>query len=146
LAGRYTLLEQSALDALLPQCTARGVAVLNAGVFNSGLLAQDVPDPESRYEYQPVSRELLARAKAIAATCARYGTTLPAAALAFAGAHPAVACLVVGAASAEQALRNAALVAAPPPPPALWTELVGQGLLRADAPVPISQRTGIGPQ
>ncbi|WP_229836006.1 aldo/keto reductase [Dactylosporangium sucinum] len=136
IAGRYTLLEQPALDALLPACSTRGVAVLNAGVYNSGLLAQDAPDPSSRYDYRPVPAHLLARAQAIAAVCARHQTTLPAAALAFAAAHPAVACLVVGAATPGQAARNAALVAAPPAPAELWSDLFAEGLLRPNAPVP----------
>jgi D-threo-aldose 1-dehydrogenase len=135
LAGRYTLLEQPALDALLPACIKRGVSVLNVGVFNSGLLAVDRPHEGLRYEYGQVPPAVLARAQAIAAVCARHATPLPAAALAFAAAHPAVAAVVPGAQSPEQVRRNVAL-AASPPPAGLWAELLAEGLLPPDAPVP----------
>jgi D-threo-aldose 1-dehydrogenase len=135
-AGRYTLLEQPALDDLLPACLDRGVAVLNAGVFNSGLLAVDRPDGTRPYEYGPVPADVLDRARRIAAVCRRHRVTLPQAALAFAGAHPAVASVVVGADHPDQVTRNARWLAAGPPPADLWAELVAAGLLRADAPVP----------
>ena len=136
LAGRYTLLEQPALDELLPACEKHGVSVLNVGVFNSGLLAKDWPEDGGRYEYGDAPAELVDRARRIAAVCREHGTTLPHAALVFGGAHPSVASVVVGAGRPPHLQRNADLWAAPPPPPALWQELVGQGLLRPDAPVP----------
>jgi D-threo-aldose 1-dehydrogenase len=136
LAGRYTLLEQPALDDLLPSCHARGVSVLNVGVFNSGLLATDWPAPDARYEYGEASGELLGRARRIAAACRRYGCSLPQVALAFAAAHPSVAGVVVGAGKPEHIRRNAELFAAPLPPASLWAELVAEGLLRPDAPTP----------
>jgi D-threo-aldose 1-dehydrogenase len=138
LAGRYTLLEQPALDELLPDCEKHGVSVLNVGVFNSGLLARDWPEDDGHYEYGAVPPALLDRARAIAALCREYGTTLPHAALVFAGAHPAVASVVVGAGRAAHFTRNADLLASPPPPVQLWEELITRGLLRPDAPVPTS--------
>jgi D-threo-aldose 1-dehydrogenase len=135
LAGRYTLLEQPALDTLLPACLERGVSVLNVGVFNSGLLAVDRPHEGLPYEYGPVPPEVLSRAQAIADVCARHATPLPAAALAFATAHPAVAAVATGAQSPEQVRRNAELFASPPPA-SLWSDLLAAGLLREDAPVP----------
>nr|WP_203453409.1 hypothetical protein [Jiangella aurantiaca] len=53
LAGRYTLLDQSALDDLLPPAAERGVSVAAAGVFNSGILATPRPAPAARYDYGP---------------------------------------------------------------------------------------------
>jgi D-threo-aldose 1-dehydrogenase len=135
-AGRYTLLEQPALDTLLPECLRRGISVLNVGVFNSGLLAEETPRGGLPYEYDQAPAEVVARASAIAAVCRRHGTSLPAAALAFAAAHPAVAGVVVGAQSPGQARRNAELASAAPPPAELWADLVAGGLLRPDAPVP----------
>jgi D-threo-aldose 1-dehydrogenase len=79
---------------------------------------------------------VLDRARALAATCARHHTPLPAAAIAFAAAHPAVASIVVGAQTPDQIHRNAALAHADPPPKELWADLVAEGLLRPDAPVP----------
>ncbi|HEU4421271.1 MAG TPA: aldo/keto reductase [Pilimelia sp.] len=136
LAGRYTLLEQPALDTLLPACAERGVSVLNVGVFNSGLLAVDRPHSGLTYEYTAAPPELVAKAQAIADVCARHGVSLPAAALAFAGAHPCVASVVMGAATADHVRRNVVQFTADPPPPALWTDMVEAGLLRPDAPVP----------
>jgi D-threo-aldose 1-dehydrogenase len=127
-AGRYTLLEQPAAAELLPACAAAGVGVLAVGVFNSGLLAEDVPRDGLPYEYGAAPSQLLRRAAQLAEACAAHGTTLPAAAIAFPARHPAVAAVVVGADSAEQVRRNAALFAAPPPD-ALWPDLVQRGLL-----------------
>ncbi|GAA2648208.1 aldo/keto reductase [Paractinoplanes durhamensis] len=135
-AARYTLLEQPALDALLPLCSRRGIGVLNAAVFNSGLLAEDRPHGGLPYEYQDAPAGLVKRASAMAEVCERHGTTLPAAALHFAGAHPAIRTVVAGAQGPDQVKRNAGLVFGPPPPAALWPDLVAHGLLRADAPVP----------
>jgi D-threo-aldose 1-dehydrogenase len=133
LAGRYTLLEQDALDDLLPVCEARGVAIVAGGVFNSGLLAQPRPPDDATYDYAPAPPERLARARAIADVCDRHGVPLPAAALAFPGRHPAVASVLVGARDAAQVARNAELFESAVPDD-LWRELKAEGLLRADAP------------
>jgi D-threo-aldose 1-dehydrogenase len=135
LAGRYTLLEQDALDDLLPLCRERGVAVVAAGVFNSGLLARECPRDDARYNYGDAPRRLVERAQSIARICGQHGTTLPAAALAFPLGHAAVASVCVGARSAAQMARNAALYHEPIAS-GLWSELKARGLLRSDAPVP----------
>ena len=135
LAGRYTLLEQPAAAELLPLCVERGVGVVVAGVFNSGMLArQQVPD-DATHDYRAAPAELLDRARRIAAICARHGTTLPAAALWFPFGHPAVTGAVVGARTEAEIRANVAALAAPPPS-ALWAELRGAGLLPADVPTP----------
>ncbi|HET6212619.1 MAG TPA: aldo/keto reductase [Micromonosporaceae bacterium] len=136
LAGRYTLLEQGALDELLPLCEARGVLVLAAGVFNSGLLATDHPADGDTYEYVPAPAPILDRARRLAAICAEYGVPLPAAALQFVRAHPAVAGVVVGCDSPGQIASNVDSWTAPIPG-ALWTRLRTEGLLRGDAPLPV---------
>jgi D-threo-aldose 1-dehydrogenase len=133
IAGRYTLLEQPALDELLPLCAERGVAVLAAGVFNSGILAS--PAPGATYDYAPAPTELLARARRSAEVCARYDVELPRAAIALPAAHPAVRGVVLGASTPAQVDANADRAAAPVPP-ALWADLIAEGLLRADTPVP----------
>jgi D-threo-aldose 1-dehydrogenase len=135
LAGRYTLLEQTALDTMLPLCVERNVSIMAAGVFNSGLLAVDRPPADANYNYETAPTELHARAVRIGQICARHGVPLPQAAMAFVAAHPAVSSVVVGARTAEQITRNADLFAKPVPAE-LWSDLVEAGLLRADAPVP----------
>lgn len=128
LAGRYTLLEQGALDELLPLCEARDIAVVAAGVFNSGLLARAEPSAQARYDYGEAPRELIERARRIAAVCAEYGTTLPAAAIAYPLVHPAVVSVCVGARSPEQIVRNVQLYRESVPE-GLWPALRSRGLL-----------------
>jgi D-threo-aldose 1-dehydrogenase len=135
LAGRYTLLEQPALDEFLPVCEQRGIGVVAAGVFNSGLLAHHHPARGAKYNYVDAPPKLLQRAARIAAICEQHASTLPAAALAFPLGHPAVVSICAGASSPGQVERNAALRQASPPAE-LWTQLKAEGLLRPDAPVP----------
>jgi D-threo-aldose 1-dehydrogenase len=134
LAGRYTLLEQDSLDELL-LCLERRVGVVASGVFNSGLLASRRPPDDARYDYQAAPRALVERARAIAHICERHGTTLPAAAIAFPLAHPAVVSVCVGARSAEQVRRNVELYLRPILRD-LWLELKAEELIREDAPIP----------
>jgi D-threo-aldose 1-dehydrogenase len=134
LAGRYTLLDQSGMDDLLPACQRRGVSVVAAGVFNSGILATERPEPNSYYDYLPADRALVERANRIADVCARHGATLPHVAAWFPTLHPAVTTVCIGARSAAEVARNAALFDQPVPDD-VWPELVAAGLLRADAPV-----------
>jgi D-threo-aldose 1-dehydrogenase len=135
LAGRYTLLEEDSLDDLLPACEERGVSVVAAGVFNSGLLARALPAQGARYDYRAAPQGLVDRARRMAAVCERHGTSLPAAAIAFPLAHAAVVSVCVGARSSGQMKRNAALFHQPVPPD-LWRELKAEKLLRQDVPVP----------
>lgn len=130
LAGRYTLLDQSALDDVLPAAQAHGKSVVAVGVFNSGLLSRDRPAEGMKYDYQDAPTDLVRRARAIAEVCERYGTTLPAAAIAFPLAHPAVVNVTLGMRTAEQVGRNVELHAQGVPD-GLWAELRAQGLIRA---------------
>jgi len=132
IAGRYTLLDQSALDRLYPLCLERGVSVIAAGVFNSGILAD--PRPGSTFNYAQADRQLLARAQAIAAICDRYDVPLRAAALQFSAAHPVVESILVGARSPDE-VADALAMYAHPIPGALWHDLKSAGLLAEEAPV-----------
>jgi len=135
LAGRYTLLEQGALDDLLPICARRGIGVVAAGVFNSGVLAHRNPPENATYDYGRAPADVLDRARRIADVCERHGATLPDAAVGFPLGHPAVVSVCVGARSPEQIRRNARSLATQIPAD-LWDELREQGLLHAQAPVP----------
>ncbi len=119
-AGRYTLLDQSAAEVLFPVCQRRGVAVLAAGVFNSGILASPVDG--GTYEYAPAPAAVAARARRLHDACARHGVPLPAAALQFPLRHPAVTAAVVGARSADEITQDVSYLSTPIPD-ALWTEL-----------------------
>jgi D-threo-aldose 1-dehydrogenase len=136
LAGRYTLLEQSAADTMLPTCLRRGVSVLAAGVFNGGVLATDEPGPEAMYDYAPAAPELRARVARMTEVIHRHGASLPQVAMAFVAAHPAVASVVVGARSADEVRANAERFDRPVPA-ALWAELVEAGLLLPGLPLPV---------
>jgi D-threo-aldose 1-dehydrogenase len=138
-AGRWTLLERTALDDLLPVCERRGTQVVAGGVYNSGLLAD--PRPGAPYDYAPAPAPLLARARQLAAVCAEFGVPLRAAALRFPFGHPSVVSAVVGAASAAEVADNARM-AAVPVPDELWHALVDRGLLDADVPLPLSGPAG----
>ena len=134
LAGRYTLLEQGALDTVLPAAQERGVAVVNVGVFNSGLLAQNRPPQSATYNYEPAPARMLARAHALADVCEAHGVTLPMAAAQLPLLHPAVVSVALGCRTAEHVRRNIGLFDRPVPD-ALWRDLVDQQLLRADTPI-----------
>jgi D-threo-aldose 1-dehydrogenase len=119
-AGRYTLLDRGAEAVLLDPCAERGVSVLAAAVFNSGILID--PGEGARYDYEPAGDALRAHAQRIEAACARHGVTLAAAALAFPLRHPAVSAVVVGMRSpveVEANLRHASEAI----PDELWAEI-----------------------
>lgn len=126
LAGRYSLLDQSAATELLPSCHELGVDVLVGGVFNSGVLAD--PTAEARYDYEPASNKVIARARRLAEVCGSHGVPLAAAALQFPLRHPAVASVLVGARSVAE-LRQNVQSFEHPIPDALWLDLVEQRLL-----------------
>jgi D-threo-aldose 1-dehydrogenase len=119
-AGRYTLLDQSAADALFPLCLRRGVAVLAGGVFNSGILAD--PGDGAAYDYAPAPPGPLGRARRMSGACARHGVPLPAAALQFTLRHPAVTAAVVGVRSPAEITADTSYLCTPIPD-ALWAEL-----------------------
>jgi D-threo-aldose 1-dehydrogenase len=119
-AGRYTLLDDSAAGSLLPLCRSRGVSVLAGGVFNSGILAGG-----TRYDYAPAPPGVLARARRIAEACARYDVPMAAAALRYVLRHPAVTAAVVGARTPDEIRADAGYLDWPIPD-ALWADLASQ--------------------
>src|SRR6266545_3062995 len=131
LAGRYTLLDQSGLDKLLPLCAERGIGVMAAGVYNSGLLGN--PTPKSHYDYAAPPQPLLDKALAIRDVCERHGVPLRAAAIQFPLGHPAVTTVVIGARSPEQLDDNVEMFEHPIPE-ALWADLKSKGLLPEHVP------------
>lgn len=128
LASRYTLLNHSALNDLLPACAERGVSLLAAAVFNSGVLAAPRPPVDARYDYHPAAPELLQRVNRIADVCEAHGATLPQAAIAFPLLHPVVAAVVVGMRSAAEVRSNISSFEARMPA-ALWSDLCAEGLV-----------------
>ena len=128
LAGRYTLLEQGALDTVLDPALAVGASVIAVAVYNSGLLAAPRPPADAMYDYQPAPPELLARANLLADACERHGVTLPEAALAFPLRHPAVVAVALGMRTPTQVRQNVERFRADIPT-GLWEEIAAEGLV-----------------
>ena len=128
LANRFTLLEQTALDELLPVALESGVGIVAAAIYNSGLLSFARPASDARYDYEQAPAALLARANAIADVCERHGVTLPDAAVAYPLRHPAVVSVVLGTRTAEQVVSNVSRYETVIPEE-LWTELQAEGLI-----------------
>jgi len=130
LAGRYTLLEQASLVPLMDRCAHEGTAVVIGGPFNSGILAGT-----NKFNYEDAPAGIVERVEALAAVCREFDVPLPAAALQFPMAHPAVVSCIPGAQSPTQLQQNVHWFSQPLPS-ALWQALRRAGLLERDAPVP----------
>lgn len=126
LAGRYTLLEPRGADAVFD--AAQGRPIVSAGIFNSGLLANNRPRIGATYNYAPASAKLVQQANDLAEVCERHGATLPQVALAFPLRNPAVASVVLGMRNAQQVADNIKLAASDVPLP-VWEELEDNGWL-----------------
>jgi D-threo-aldose 1-dehydrogenase len=131
LAGRYTLLEQESLSPLLDQSVRRGHAIVVAGPFNSGVLAGG-----STFNYARAPEPVLQRVRALEAVCREFDVPLPAAALQFPLAHPAVVTCMAGAHDAAQLRQNIAWLQQPLPDE-LWLALRERGLVDERAPLPL---------
>lgn len=134
LAGRYTLLEQRDSAEIMALAYGRGVRVMIAGAYNSGLLGP-AGGPGATYNYAPVDAATLERARGIYAECASEGVDVGAAALQFPLAHPAVACVVAGQRTVQEVISAVTRVSTPIPT-RLWERLKRAGLIDADAVVP----------
>ena len=136
LAGRYSLIDQTALPSLLPLCTQRGVRIALGGVFNSGILATGVRGGQaSRFNYAPASAHWVDKVARIEAVCEAFHVPLRAAALQFPLAHPAVEIVMVGAQTVAH-WHDAVAMMARPIDPRFWESLRKHGLLDADTPAP----------
>jgi D-threo-aldose 1-dehydrogenase len=135
LAGRYSLLDHSALAALLPQCAARNVLVALGGVFNSGILATGARGGAASFNYAPAAGEWLERTSRIELVCEAHGVPLRAAALQFPLAHTAVEIVMLGARKVAE-WADAVAMMQHPIPPEFWADLRKQGLLPSEAPTP----------
>ena len=134
LAGRYTLLEQDALDTFLPLCEKRDVAIILGGAFNSGILATGATE-KSMYNYAPAPEPIKARVRQIESVCREFDVPLMAAALQFVLAHPCVTTVVPGTRDARHLDESLSLLSRPIPA-AFWEELRRRKLLAERAPVP----------
>ena len=136
LAGRYTLLEQQALDVFLPACVKRDIAVVIGGAYNSGILATGTRRGTAHFDYAPAPTPIVERVARIEDVCDRHRVTLAAAALQFPLAHPSVVSVIPGIGKPDRVRQTLALHEEAIPGD-FWAELQAEGLLRADAPVPV---------
>ena len=134
LAGRYTLLEQEALNSFLPLCEKRGIGIVLGGPYNSGILATGAK-PGAKFNYDPAPQTILDKVKKIEAVCRKHKVKLSNAALQFPLTHPCVVSVVPGGASAKEATLNAEAMNVKLPK-ALWRDLKAQGLMNEKVPVP----------
>ena len=132
LAGRYTLLEQEALESFLPLCETRGIGIVIGGPYNSGVLASG-PKPGAFYNYDPAPEAVLDRVRRIDAVCRSHNVTLIEAAFQFPLMHPSVVSVIPGGQSLTEMESNLS-VAHASVPVAVWEDLKSQGLMRQDAP------------
>lgn len=132
LAGRYTLLEQTALDSFLPLCEQRGIGIVTGGPYNSGILASGAK-PGAFYNYDPAPQHILDKVNAIESVCNDHAVRMVDAAFQFPLLHPAHVAVIPGGQSAAEMAANLQ-AAATSIPAALWDDLKSAGLLREDAP------------
>ena len=136
LAGRYTLLEQEALNSFLPKCIERKCSIVIGGAYNSGILATGVKGKGPwNYDYGPAPEEIVSKVASIENTCKDFGIPLPAAALQFPLAHPAVVSVIPGIGKVSRIKQTLELFTRDIPAD-FWSVLLDQGLISADAPIP----------
>jgi D-threo-aldose 1-dehydrogenase len=132
-AGRYTLLDHTALEELLPLCVEKGIGLVIGGVMNSGILAD--PGPHSRFNYAPADQVWIDRAQRLQRVCQRHDVPLKAAAVQFVLAHPAVTTIVAGVRTPAHLDEYPDLMRYPIPAD-LWDELRADDLIPVAAPTP----------
>ena len=132
IAGRYTLIDHTALAKLFPACAAKGAKVVLGGPYNSGLLAGG-----TTFNYAPAQADIVAKAQAVRAICDRHNVDIKAAALQFCAAHPVVAAVIPGPRTAAEVEQNADLIDADIPGQ-FWSDLRAAGLIPEAAPTPES--------
>ncbi|MEO7241707.1 MAG: aldo/keto reductase, partial [Variovorax sp.] len=119
-AGRYTLLDRSASEYLIPLALEKRCAIIVAGVFNSGVLATGVA-PGARFDYSAAPPEVLHRVAALELACQQHGVALKAAALQFPLRNPAVGTLFLGPANLTE-LQDSLTHLAAAIPEAFWAD------------------------
>jgi D-threo-aldose 1-dehydrogenase len=132
LAGRYTLLEQEALNSFLPICERDGIGIILGGPYNSGILATGAK-PGAKYNYKEAPQDILDRVAAIDKVCQSHNVSLANAALRFPLCHSSVVSVIPGGQSVEEVKRNRAMMDTKIPD-SLWSDLKSEGLLHPDAP------------
>lgn len=133
LAGRYTLLEQEALNSFLPLCEQKNIGIILGGPFNSGILATG-PVEGAKYNYADAPAEILDRVREIETLCKKYQVPLPSAAIQFPLLHPSVCSVIPGGRTPLEVQRNVESLQIDIPDE-LWSDLRDAGFIHPDAPI-----------
>tara|TARA_Y100000814_G_scaffold122794_1_gene88058 strand:- start:30563 stop:31501 length:939 start_codon:yes stop_codon:yes gene_type:complete len=133
LAGRYTLLDHSALDEFMPLCLEKNIGVIIGGPYNSGVLASDLKT-ETTYFYEPAPDDIVTKTRAIKEICERYQVPLKAVALQFGLKHPAVISTIPGPRNSDHMLENIKMSQVDINPD-LWEELKHENLIDNNCPL-----------
>ena len=131
-AGRYTLLDHTALDELMPLCLERGISLILGGPYNSGVLASDLGS-DTTYFYDPAPKSIIDRAKKIKEICDIFDVPLKAAAIQFGLLHPSVASTIPGPRNSDEVQDNIEMLNVKIPSE-LWKELKRQDLIHQSCP------------
>ena len=105
-AGRYTLLDQSASEELFPICLEKNISLILGGPYNSGILADPKFEFNSTYFYNKAPKEILEKTRLINDICDRQNVPLKAAALQFGLMNPAVTSVIPGVRSVNEVIEN----------------------------------------
>lgn len=138
LAGRYTLIDQSAANELFPLCLKKNIGIILGGTYNSGILATGAR-PGAKYDYTDAPLEILEKVSRIEAVCARHQVSLKAAASQFALAHPAVTAIIPSAGEPVFVEENVSLLQQKIPDD-FWAELKDKSLISEDSPTPTERK------
>ena len=134
LAGRYSLLDQSALDELLPLCLEKNIGIMAGGTYNSGILAKGAK-PGATFNYSEAPPEIIAQAQGLEEAAAAHQVNIKAAASQFVFAHPAITTIIPGTRRPERVQENFDLLTEKIPT-AFWDDLKDRQLIHPAAPVP----------
>ena len=134
LAGRYTLLDQTALKELLPLCQQKNISIIIGGAYNSGILATGAVEG-AHYNYAPAPPEIMEKTRKIESVCNRFNVSMKAAALQFPFGHPTVVSNIPGVKTKERFDENLSLFSDPIPAD-FWAALKEEKLLVPEAPIP----------
>lgn len=132
IAGRYTLLDHSAMHKLMPVCEEKEISLILGGPYNSGILASDLSS-ETTYFYDTAPHDIMVKARKIKNICDRYNVPLKAAALQFGLMHPTVAATIPGPRNSDELNENM-IMATIEINPDLWKELKNEELIHGDCP------------
>jgi len=135
-AGRYTLIDHTALPELLPLCIKKNISVFVGGAYNSGILATG-PVAGAKFNYQDAPPQVLEKVRRVEEVCKQFSVPLKAAAIQFPLAHPAVVSVISGCRQASEVEENFRLMSLPISAD-FWDALRERGLIPANAPVPLA--------